>query len=279
MMSRYNRTPILPADFVEAEKLLNEGKLEQLKNFATQNLNVLHLFALNKQYDMIKAVKDTYIANAPQLDVTIFERLYFNDNPQRDIIEAVAPSCPEVAFKIFARLVFPNNFPRGYFESVSKTPEADPDMEEFLRPYILDRLPSLIQYCGGAVSGSVPHHQYWDDDAWDAMREIDLQSIQKVLALCPHVPKSYNFELGLQKAVLYGDCGSVDALFSVSTHGFLNQTLEEWVNNVGHVRWDTEFFRASKDVNDAWMYTQSLSQKNRLVKEVGEAFAEKKRKF
>lgn len=278
-MSRYNRTPLLPPDFIEAEKIFNEGSLQQLKKFAADNLNVLHLLALNKHHQIIYAVKDVYIAHAQNVDSSIFERLYFCDQPHRDIIKAVGPTHPDIAFKIFARLVFPNKFPRGYFESVSKTPDADPDMEEFLRPYILDRLPSLIQYCGGAVSGAVPHHQHWGDDAWDAMREIDLQSIQKVLALCPHVPKSYNFELALQKAVLYGDCVSVDALFSVSTHGFLTQTLEEWVSNVGHVRWDTEFFSASKDVKDAWMYAQSLSQKDRLVKEVGEAFAEKKRKF
>lgn len=266
-MSRFNRTPRLPDDLVEAEKLFNEGKLEQLKKFATQNLNVLHLLALNKQYDIIKAIADVYISQAPQLDVTIFERLYFNDTPQRDIIKAVAPNHPEVAFKIFARLVFPNQYPQKYFESVSKTPNADPDMEEFLRPYVLDRLPSLIQYCGGAVLGAVPHHQDWDDE-WDAIEKMDLQSIHKVLALCPYAPQSYNFELGLQKAILYADCASVDALFAVSTHGFLTQSLEEWVNNIGHVRWDTDFFSAPQDVKDTWMYVQSLRQKSTIVQSI-----------
>lgn len=275
-MSRYSRTPVLPADLVEAEKLFNEGNLEHLKNFATQNLNVLYLFALNKQYEMIKAVKDAYIANAPQLDVTIFERLYFNDNPQRDIIKAVAPSCPEVALKIFARLVFPNKYPRGYFERVSKTAPADPEMEKFLIPYVAHHLPHLIEQCAGAVVGPIEHQQHWDENLWNTIRELDLDSARKAVDLGVYVPNVYNFGLGLQKAILYVDYPSIDVLFPVSTHNFLKQSLNEWGEDLGYILLDEEVPCVNQGIKDAWEYALALHQKNQILQAMGKHVIEKK---
>jgi len=278
-MNRYKRTPIIPQDLLTAQRLFSEGNFSELTTFASKNVNLLHLLALNKRHAIIKAVEDVYIANAHTLDVNIFERLYFSDQPHKEIIKAVAPHNPEVAFKIFARLVFPHKFPCGYFESVSNTPDPDPQMEEFLRPYLVDRLPFLIEGCGGAVCGVVPLHQDWNEDMWDTIRELDLQAAQKAVTLCPYTTQSYNFELGLQKAVLYADYVSINILFSVSTHSFLTQSFEEWVNKIGHVRWDDDFFNPTQDVKDAWVYAQSLCQKNRIGAEVGKTFNEKRRKL
>lgn len=276
-MSRYiNRVPRLPEDLIVAERLFNEGDVAQLRVFAAENLNVLHLFALNKQHDIIKTVKNVYIAHADKLDVSIFERLYFCDQPHRDIIEAIAPEHPDVAFKIFARLTFPHKYPSTYFERISQTPKDDPDMEVFLRPYVLDRLPSLIK-SSGAVVGGISHQQYWDDDMWESIEDLDVLTAQKAVALCEHVSEYYDFGLALQKALLYGDCASIDVFFPVSTHNFLNQPMEEWVADLGRVRWEDGFFNIPQDLKDAWMYTQALRQNNTISEVVCEGAATKKK--
>lgn len=267
-MSRYNRTSRLPEDLVEAEKLFKQGNIEQLKSFATENLNVLHLFALNKQHDVIKTVQDVYIAQADKLDNSVFERLYFCDQPHRDIIEAIVPNHPDIAFKIFTRLVFPNKYPRTYFERISQTPKEDPDMELFLRPYVLSRLPHLIHHCGGALDGDIDHQKHWGEDVWDAIQDLDLRTAQKAVTLCEHVSEPYNFGLALQKAVLYGDVTSIDVFFPVSTHNFLSQSIEEWIEDLGHIRWDDGVLHVPQDVKDAWMYAQALYQKNNILEVV-----------
>lgn len=277
-MSRYNvnRVPRLPEDLVVAEKFFTDGEIEQLKVFAAENLNVLNLFALNKQHNIIKAVKSVYIQHADKLDISIFERLYFCDQPHKDIIEAVAPNHPDIAFQIFARLVFPNKYPRTYFERISQTPEDDPEMEDFLRPYVINSFPYLIQSCG-AVVGDISHQQDWDEDMWDVVQDLDVHTAHKAVTLCKYVSETYNFGLCLQKAVLHGDCKSIDVFFPVSTHNFLNQSMEDWVGDLGRIRFEDGFFNVPQDIKDAWTYAQALRQNNTISKIVCETTLSQKK--